>query len=217
MDKWLEKEKKLKEKSPEQIPIPRRQQPDLWGQRISSQLGKSLGLAAERLGGWTYRFVLRHWLGIINLHILVFLVGALEAPLLLHLDQPWIYRIVYGFYGFFCHQEPSRSFFLFGNQVAICARCLAFYSSVLVFGMWVGLRNPKPLDWSVALLLIFPSLAGVFLQVTHVRESTNLIRVTSGVLLGMAVSLYLFPRAQKILCNLDRHERRESKNSEKSI
>jgi uncharacterized membrane protein len=161
-----------------------------------------LGGAAEKLGGWTYRFVLRHWLGIINFHILLFLVGAIEAPLLLYLDQPWIAKIVYGFYGFFCHQDPSRSFFLFGNQVAICSRCLAFYSSALVFGMWVGLRKPRPLDWRMALLLIFPSVAGVLLQITHIRESTNLIRVTSGALLGMAVSLYLYPRAQKALSNL---------------
>jgi uncharacterized membrane protein len=68
--------------------------------------------------------------------------------------------------------------------------------------MWVGLRKPRPLDWRMALLLIASSVAGVLLQITHIRESTNLIRVTSGALLGMAVSLYLYPRAQKALRSL---------------
>jgi uncharacterized membrane protein len=203
MEKWLEKQKKQREKAPEQIQTLHRQQLDSGNQSFSFQLGRSLGEAAEKLGSLTYRFVLRHWLGIINFHILVFLVGAMEAPLLLYLDQPWLAKIVYGFYGFFCHQDPSRSFFLLGNQVAVCSRCLAFYSSVLAFGMWAGSRKPRPLDRKMALLLISPTIMGVLLQITHIRESTNLIRITSGALLGMAVSLYLYPRAQKALSSLN--------------
>jgi len=129
-------------------------------------------------------------------------IGALEAPLLLHLDQPWISKIIYGFYSLFCHQEASRSFFVFGNQMAICSRCLSFYSSALIFGLWVGFKRTKPLDPKLTLLLILPAMVDVFLQILHIRESTNLIRVSTGVLLGMAVSLYLFPGAQKALKRL---------------
>ncbi len=165
-------------------------------------MGRVLAEGAEKLGRWTYDFVRSHWLGIINFHIFLFLVGALEAPLLLHLEQPWLSKLVYGFYGFFCHQEPSRSFFLFGNQVAICSRCLSFYSSVLFFGLWVSLRRSKPLNLKTAGLLISPAVADVLLQVLGIKESTNLIRVTTGGLLGLAVSLYLFPRAQRAMLRL---------------
>jgi len=140
-----------------------------------------------------------HWLGIVNFHLLVFVIGALEAPLLLHLNQQWISRLIYGFYSFFCHQEASRSFFLFGNQVAICSRCLSFYSSVLIFGLWVSLKRTKPLDLKLALFLILPALVDVLLQTLHITESTNLVRITTGTLLGLAVSLYLFPRAQRAM------------------
>jgi len=156
--------------------------------------------------------VRHHWLGIINFHLLIFVTGALEAPLLLHLDQQWISKFIYGFYSFFCHQEASRSFFLFGNQVAICSRCLSFYSSVLIFGLWVSLKRTKPLDAKLALLLIFPALVNVILQILRIKESTNLIRVTSGLLLGMAVSLYLFPRAQEALGRLTTDKRQIQKN-----
>jgi len=159
---------------------------------------------AEKLGIWIYGFVRLHWLGIINFHLFIFVVGALEAPLLLHLDQEWISKIIYGFYSFFCHQEKSRSFFLFGNQVAICSRCLAFYSSVLIFGLGLSLKRIRPLDLKLLFLLILPALVNVFLQILHIKESTNLIRVTTGVLLGMAVSLYVFPRAQKAIEALNR-------------
>jgi len=60
----------------------------------------------------------------------------------------------------------------------------------------------------LALLLILPALVDVFLQILSIKESTNLIRVTTGLLLGMAVSLYLFPRAQKALDRLPSDENR---------
>ena len=58
------------------------------------------------------------------MHLLAFVAGALEAPLLLHLDQPWISRLVYGFYGLFCHQEPSRCLVFFGSQTAIWGKII---------------------------------------------------------------------------------------------
>jgi uncharacterized membrane protein len=212
MEKWLEKEKRRKETFPEQSRIPNRQHLSLDQKQSSARLGQFLAKHAEKLGGWTYDFVRRHWLGIVNFHLLVFVIGAIEAPLLLHLDFEWISKTIYGFYSFFCHQEKSRSFLLFGNQVAICSRCLSFYSSMLIFGLWVSLKRVKPLELKLALLLILPALVNVFLQILHILKSTNLIRVTTGLLLGMAVSLYLFPRAQKALQCLTTDGSHTSKN-----
>jgi len=115
----------------------------------------------------------------------------------------WASEIVYRFYGFFCHQKASRSLFLLGGQVAICSRCISFYSSILLVGMWVGLRRPGPLGFGLALLLSLPAMIDVLLQTFGFSESTNLIRLTTGALLGTALSLYLFPRAQKALERLD--------------
>ncbi len=146
--------------------------------------------------------MVRHWLGMVNFHLLVFVIGALEAPLLLHLDEQWISKISYGFYGLFCHQESSRSVFLLGNQVAICSRCLAFGSSLLAFGLLLSLKRVKPLSLRPAVLLMSPALVSVLLQTLQIRESTNLVRVTTGTLLGVAASLYLYPRVQRALKEL---------------
>ena len=212
MEKCIEKDKKRKESIPNQSRIVSRQFLNLHRKQSFARLSQSIARQAEKFGIWTYDFVRLHWLGIVNFHLFIFLVGALEAPLLSHLGQEWISRIIYGFYSLFCHQETSRSFLLFGNQVAICSRCLSFYSSVLIFGLWVSLKRVKPLELKLALLLILPALLDVLLQILDIKESTNLIRVTTGVLLGMAVSLYLFPRAQKALKRLTSDGSQISKN-----
>ncbi len=143
--------------------------------------------------------VRRHWLGIVIFHLLAFVLGAVEAPVLVYLDQPWTARLVYGFYGLFCHQQPSRCLFLFGAPLAICSRCLAFYLSLLVFALAVGIKRVNPISLRSAVMLAGPAALDVFLQAVHLTESTNLIRLTTGLLLGMAVSLYLFPRIQKAM------------------
>jgi uncharacterized membrane protein len=187
---------------PEPDRVVKRPHPDADEGEISTRLGNSIAGFAEKLGKRTYSLIRRHWLGIVNFHLLVFLVGALEAPLTLHLAQRWASRLVYGFYGFFCHQEPSRSFFVFGNQVAICSRCLSFYFSLFIFGLIVSLREFRPLKIKWAVILILPACVDVFLQALNITESTNLLRTTTGFLLGMAVSLYLFPRAQRMMSHL---------------
>jgi uncharacterized membrane protein len=213
MEKFIEKDKKQKETVPEQSRIPRQQFLSLEQSKFSAALGQFLARHTEKVGMKVYGFVHLHWLGIINFHLLIFVIGALEAPLLLHLDQQWLSKIIYGFYGFFCHQEASRSFFIFGNQVAICSRCLSFYSAMLIFGLWISLKKIKPLDLNLALLLILPALVDVLLQALHITESTNLVRLTTGGLLGMAVSLYLLPRAQRAMAHLSIGENRDFERS----
>jgi len=155
------------------------------------------------MGNKAFDFVRGHWLGIINFHIFLFVSGALLAPCLMHLNQAWVAKVVYGFYGFFCHQKASRCLFILGDQMAICSRCLSFYSSVLISGMWVGWRRPGPLSLSSALFLIFPATMDVSLQILGIHQSTNLIRLLTGSLLGVGISLYLFPRAQNALERLN--------------
>jgi len=212
MEKCIEKDTKRKETVPDRSRTASQQLLNVEGGQFFSRLGKSLARATEKAGIWIYHFVRLHWLGIVNFHLLIFVIGALEAPLLLHLGQPWISKIIYGFYSLFCHQEASRSFFVFGNQMAICSRCLSFCSSAVVFGLWVSFKRTKPLDPRLTLILISPAMVDVFLQILHIRESTNLIRVTTGALLGMAVSIYLFPRAQKALERLTTDGSQTSRN-----
>ena len=149
---------------------------------------------AEKLGVRVYDFVRRHWLGIVNLHLFLFILGSICAPCLSYLGQEGIAKYIYRFYGISCHQIPSRSFFIFDHQIAICARCFSFFSSMLVFGLLLSLKNVRPLNRKIAFLLALPILVDVLLQTLGVNESTQLLRVTTAVLLSLSISFYIYPR-----------------------
>ncbi|MGB2769889.1 MAG: DUF2085 domain-containing protein [Candidatus Zixiibacteriota bacterium] len=202
MERYTEKEKRQKQIFPQASRLPNQRSLKGDDAGFSDRLGQLLARQAENVGGSVYSLVRAHWLGLVNFHLFIFIGGALVAPSLLYLDLEWASKIIYQFYGFFCHQKASRSFLLFGGQMAICSRCLSFYSSALAVGMWVGLKRPRSLSLRLALILCLPAVISVLLQSLALRESTNLIRVTTGALLGMAVSLYLFPRAQRAVDRL---------------
>jgi uncharacterized membrane protein len=162
--------------------------------RGEARLGLFLARNAEKLGLKVYDFVRGHWLGIINSHLLLFVMGSVCAPYLSFLEQEGMAKYIYGLYGVSCHQIPSRSFFIFDHQIAICARCFSFYVSMLAFGLLLSLVDVRPLNRKIAFLLVFPILIDVSLQTLGIKESTNLLRITTAVLLSLSVSFYIYPR-----------------------
>ena len=192
MDRCTEKDKK-KSQQPSLHP-PKSEKWSRITHRGRSSLDLFLARNAEKLGIKVYDFVRRHWLGIINFHLLLFIFGAISAPYLSYLGEGEIAEYIYGFYGISCHQIPSRSFFILEHQIAICARCLSFFSSMLVFGLLLSLKNIRPLNRKVAFLVALPMLVDVLLQTLGIKESTNLLRVTTGILLSLSISFYIYPR-----------------------
>lgn len=89
-----------------------------------------------------------------------------------------------------CTEISDHSFYLNGNQMPFCARCTAIFAG-LVVGMLVALwLNPKvSLLWLA--LLALPAVIDGGLQLVSSYQSTNLLRVVTGLLAGIAVSLYL--------------------------
>lgn len=100
-----------------------------------------------------------------------------------------------------CHQLPERSFFAGGFQLPVCARDTGIY-----LGFAVGLlalrlihrdeRPTEPPPWPVlALMAAFIAAMG-FDGVTSylgLRESTNDLRLVTGMLAGWALSGITFP------------------------
>lgn len=91
-------------------------------------------------------------------------------------------------YLWFCHRLPERSFVLHGKQFPVCARCT---------GIWVGYVAALPLllwnllPWYLALGLALPAIIDGTTQLLHWRTSNNLLRFSTGILLGIA-ELVLF-------------------------
>ena len=73
----------------------------------------------------------------------VFALIAVATPLFLH-SFPMLGLSLHHGFALVCHQQPERSFVLFGGNVAVCARCLGIY-----LGAAVGLlfRVPRRVAW----------------------------------------------------------------------
>ena len=79
---------------------------------VSEGASNRLVLAMERAVG----FALRHWRGLLNTVLLIYLGLPLLAPVFMAAGATLPARVIYTVYIPFCHQLPERSYFLFGES-----------------------------------------------------------------------------------------------------
>src|SRR5438477_5464373 len=118
-----------------------------------------------------------------------------------------------------CHQISSHSYFIDSHQLPLCARCSGIYlGSLASFGLLAVLRRRAsrlPPSHMITILAVFFGamvLDGVnsTLQTfgNGIWESTNLIRLLTGSLAGVAVAFMFYPMFNLSLWSRDaaRHE-----------
>jgi hypothetical protein len=114
--------------------------------------------------------------------------------------------LVYAIGGAVCHQLPERSFFLWGRQLPVCARCTGIYAgaafSALVAQLssvgWPVQRrrvtpripNPKSRITIVSLALV-PNVLTLAYEWTTGVTPANWIRAAAGFVLGAVVASFL--------------------------
>jgi uncharacterized membrane protein len=86
-----------------------------------------------------------------------------------------------------CHRLPERSFFWKGQQFPICARCTGIYIGLLSLPLFWLFWSA---NWIVGLLLIAPTVIDGLSQAMFGRESTNWLRMTTGILAGVGLTVY---------------------------
>ncbi|MED0962079.1 DUF2085 domain-containing protein [Bacillus paramycoides] len=90
-----------------------------------------------------------------------------------------------------CHRIPERSFLKLQKYIPLCARCTGM---LIGFGMFPIYFLITP-SFSLSLMLSFfaqiPLLIDGFTQKWRLRSSTNLLRVTTGLLSGNGMGLFI--------------------------
>lgn len=105
--------------------------------------------------------------------------------------MPHLAKEIYAFGDIMCHQHASRSYFLNGNQMPFCARCTALFFGLAFGTLCLAFVNLDIKLWLIFLLLLPMGVDGVaqdFLTFLH-YESTNPLRVFTGILGGIALAL----------------------------
>ena len=104
-----------------------------------------------------------------------------------------------------CHQDPAHSFFVYGRQMPLCARCTGMYLGALLslaFHFRQGkLGSLPPRKMLIPLELFFlafaldgmNSLAASLGLGWHLYETTNLTRLITGTGAGLVVGAVLAP------------------------
>lgn len=101
------------------------------------------------------------------------------------MPSPW--QSIYGCGDRICHQKIERSFFINGNQMPFCARCTAIWLG-LVIGIGFIIFFKIELNEKFILIIILgiiPIAIDGFGQLLELWESTNIVRVITGLLIGI--------------------------------
>lgn len=128
---------------------------------------------------------------------LIILGMIMGAPLALARGHHSSALIIYSAFSHLCHQIPDRSFFIAGQQFAVCARCTGLYAgftvATLSYPLCRSLRrtDTPPRKW----LFIAAAPLGVDFALGYfgIWENTHLTRCVTGALLGSVAVLYVMP------------------------
>ena len=93
----------------------------------------------------------------------------------------------------FCHRLPERSLTIVGYTLPLCARCTGIViGSILGIILYYLNIIFMPL---IYVLLLFPLIIDGVTQLLNYRQSTNVLRLTTGILFGVgyvSIGIYLF-------------------------
>lgn len=145
-----------------------------------------------------YHFA-KHWIPVVAFFIGLYAGLPLLAPILMANGYSVPANLIYSAYQFACHQLPSRSFFIFGYQVAYCERDTAIYATLFVTTLlFTFVRHRlKPLAWQGYAALIAPMAIDGLTQFLGLRLSNWQLRTITGALFGIGSAWLALPYVEE--------------------
>lgn len=143
-----------------------------------------------------------------SLVVLGWLLLILGAPVLKASGYQSISTPIYHFFSYLCHQMPSRSFFVDGEQFAVCSRCFGVYLGLvlgfLVYPLWRPIDEIEPIPRFWLFLSLVPIGVDWSLGVFGIWENTFATRLITGLILGLACATFMMPALVEITRNVTR-------------
>jgi uncharacterized membrane protein/glutaredoxin len=148
----------------------------------------------------------KYWIPVLAFFIGLYAGLPFLAPILMANGYSMPANLIYTVYQFLCHQLPSRSYFIYGYQVAYCQRDTAIYTTLLVATLLFPLvrRQLKPLPWQWYLVLITPMAIDGLTQLVGLRFSNWQLRTITGALFGLATAWLALPYVEEAFQDIRR-------------
>ncbi len=129
---------------------------------------------------------------IAGLIFLILLAPLAEANNLTNISNP-----IYKFFGYICHQMPSRSFYIENHSFAVCSRCFGVYGGLLfgflAYPFFNSIEEIEPLPRFWLFLALIPMGLDWSLGFFGVWENTHLSRFLTGLILGITCAVFIIP------------------------
>ena len=99
----------------------------------------------------------------------------------------WVYR----FFSIICHQDPERSWRIFGHVLPVCIRCASIYFGFTA-SLWLGIR--ANVRWlRIALLLMLSEFV-----IARLLIDAALFRSFSGIVVGLCAAPFVKQGVEEI-------------------
>jgi len=113
----------------------------------------------------------------------VFLTSGIGAPVTAHFNQFELANKFYGLMSLSCHQNPLRSFWIFGYPMALCSRCSGIYLGSILTLLLLIFKDFRLKSLFIILLLLMV-ITEIVLEKVTILEGNNFIRFISGNICG---------------------------------
>lgn len=152
-------------------------------------------------GMLTQHFSLMHlsrvtYLGVVT-SVSLWCAAFLAAPLFVEWSGAWlpVGELLYRFFHPICHQLEGRSFTIFGEPLAVCARCSSIYIGFLAGTLAFPFLYRRMRMSSRTLLVMagLPMLLDVVGGMFGVHEVTILTRSITGAFFGVSLPFVVLP------------------------
>lgn len=117
------------------------------------------------------------------IYSLFFVIGSTLAPITAHFGLYDLSGKLTATYMYSCHQQPTKSFWLMGYPIALCARCYGFYIGVVISTI-LALFNKFRINLKTFFIILLLVIIDLFINYILKHTTGIYLRFTTGLFMG---------------------------------